>query len=238
LNADLSEFEHVAVWPRDGANPVDEADRNDYFHSLFHAEAAVGINTSAMIEAAIVSTPVLTITAAEFTETQRGTLHFHYLLPENGGFVRVAQSLDEHVEQLASVLVAPDQVRAQLDSFVSSFIRPHGIEQACTELVVDSIETLPACAPVRRRPTAFTRRAGSFGLRLWNRRTRKAAAVRRRQPALGRAFFRRGVRVALRTARNPGREGKRLARRATAGRTSHPVTVESDRKAPENDRAA
>ncbi len=83
---------NVAVYPR-SANPVNEADRQDYFDSLFHSETVVGINTTAMIEAAIVGRTVHSVLADEFKDTQGGTLHFRYLLSEHGGFLRVATGL-------------------------------------------------------------------------------------------------------------------------------------------------
>ena len=43
-----------------------------------------------MIEAAIVGRTVHSVLAEEFKDTQGGTLHFRYLLAENGGFLRVA----------------------------------------------------------------------------------------------------------------------------------------------------
>ena len=36
----------VVVWPADGANPVDANSKNDYFDSLYHSVAAVGIKAS------------------------------------------------------------------------------------------------------------------------------------------------------------------------------------------------
>ena len=139
-DADLSDLGSVAVWPRGGANPVDEENRTDYFDSMYHSVATVGINTSAMIESAIVGRPVLTVRAPEFTETQEGTVHFHYLLPEHGGFLRVASSIDEHVHQLGEVLGDPDAASAELSRFVSSFVRPQGLERPSTPLVADAIE--------------------------------------------------------------------------------------------------
>jgi hypothetical protein len=178
--ADLSEFENAVVWPRHGANPVAEADRGSYYDSLVHAEAAIGINTSAMIEAAIVGTPVLTITGDEFAESQVGTLHFHYLLPENGGFVRRATSLDAHVSQLARVLKDPEEAREALVAFVSSFVRPHGLGTPCTPLVADAIEELPRCTPIRTRPGLVTRTLGRIGLRFWIRSSFKARKALRK----------------------------------------------------------
>ena len=54
----LSAHANVAVW---GSSPVDAAGRDDYFDSLWHSTAVVGLNTSAFIEAGIVGRPVLTI---------------------------------------------------------------------------------------------------------------------------------------------------------------------------------
>jgi hypothetical protein len=141
-SADLSDLGHVAIWPRDGANPVNEDDRADYFDSMHHSVAIVGINTSAMIEAAIVGRPVLTILASEFTDTQEGTLHFRYLLPEEGGFLRVAATLQEHLDQLAETIARPELVQDQLTRFLRTFVRPNGVDQACTPLVVEVIERL------------------------------------------------------------------------------------------------
>jgi hypothetical protein len=141
-DADLSGLGPVAVWPRGRANPVNDDDRADYFDSMYHAAAVVGINTSAMIETAIVGRPVHTIRTPEFTDTQSGTLHFQYLLPENGGFLRVATTLDAHAEQLANSLAEPERAAAELSRFVHHFIRPHGLERPSVPVVADELERL------------------------------------------------------------------------------------------------
>ena len=69
------------VWPKQGEEPVDEASRANYFDTLFHSAAVVGINTSAQIEAPIVGRPVLTLVSDDFA-TPEGTLHFSYLADE------------------------------------------------------------------------------------------------------------------------------------------------------------
>jgi len=132
----------VGIWPRIGANPVLDEDRADYYDSLHHAAAVVGINTSAMIEAAIARTPVFTIKSAEFTDTQTGTIHFSYLLQENGGPASAADSLTEHIQQLreTGVLSANGASAESLSRFVETFVRPNGAEQPGTPLVADAIE--------------------------------------------------------------------------------------------------
>jgi hypothetical protein len=114
VNADFSDLGPVAIWPRQRYTPAEESARTSFFDSLFYSAAIVGINTSAMIEGAILSRPVLSLLTPEFAGTQEGTLHFHYLLPENGGFLRVAHSLDEHEAQLAEVF-AESGARAAAD---------------------------------------------------------------------------------------------------------------------------
>jgi hypothetical protein len=147
----------VAVWPHGGANPVDEHDRDDYFHSLFYSCAVVGINTSAMIEAAIVGRPVHTVRSPEFAETQEQTLHFHYLRPEHGGFLEVGETLDDHVKRLARTLRTPELATERLRSFVASFVRPRGLDAAATEHLVAAIEDAAASAAAPGRPTVGTR---------------------------------------------------------------------------------
>jgi hypothetical protein len=150
-DAPLAAERGVAVFPRAGYNPVEAENRADFFDSLFHAAAVVGINTSAMIEAAIVGRPVLSMLAPEFAGTQEGTIHFQHLLPEHGGFLRIAATLDEHVTQLADRLRDPASSRAETARFVASFIRPHGIERASTPVFADALERLAAApAPVPR----------------------------------------------------------------------------------------
>jgi hypothetical protein len=155
-DADLSDMAHVALFPRAGYNPVDEDNRTDFFDSLYHAAAVVGINTSAMIEAAIVGRPVFSMHTEEFAGTQEGTLHFHHLLPENGGCVRIASSLEAHVRQLGERLRDPEAAHAETQRFIASFVRPHGLDRPATPIVVDAIERLALTpAPAQQHVPAW-----------------------------------------------------------------------------------
>jgi hypothetical protein len=157
----LSESGDAVVWPRAGGNPVDEGFRADYFDSLHHAAAVVGINTSAMIEAAILDRPVLTVVDPAFADTQAGTLHFRHLLRQNGGFLFVASFLPEHAAQLGEVLREPAAVSETLRGFVASFVRPHGKDIPATPRVVETIEEAARLerAPARLRPAHAVLRA-------------------------------------------------------------------------------
>jgi hypothetical protein len=138
--ADYSDLGPVSVWPRQRYTPTSEDARSSLYDSLFHCSAVVGVNTSAMIEATILGRPVLSVLTPEFAATQEGTLHFHYLLPENGGFLRVAHSLEEHVGQLTEVVERPELAHEQAQRFVRTFIRPHGLTTSCTQVLADVLQ--------------------------------------------------------------------------------------------------
>jgi hypothetical protein len=138
---DLREFGPVAVW---GGNPVDETSRADYFDSLYHSAAVVGLNTSAFIEAGIVGRDVLTILPARFHDNQEGTVHFRYLLQIGGGLLRVARDLDTHVVQLAEAVRREPGSDHPHRAFLERFVRPRGLEQPATPAFVAAIEDLLA----------------------------------------------------------------------------------------------
>ena len=142
---DLTAYPEVVVYPRHGANPVDNDDRADYYDTLHHGAAIVGINTSAMIEAGIQDRPVFAVVDSSFDDTQTGTLHFRYLLPENGGHLQRATSLEEHARQLSKTI--DDDEAPSSTQFVETFVRPHGLDTAATPRLVTALEGLENTAP-------------------------------------------------------------------------------------------
>ncbi len=147
-------FENARVWPRQGIHPVAAQARADFVDTLAHSAAVVGINTTAMIEAAILGKSVLTILVPKFK--QETTLHFHYLLAENGGFLHVGADLAEHTQQLAALLDEDDAGAARRRGFVESFVRPGGLDRSAAPLGAAAIEELgDVHADTRRRPSAL-----------------------------------------------------------------------------------
>ncbi len=110
------------------------------YHSLFYARVVVGINTSAELEAAIVGKPVLTVKDSLFSSGQEGTIHYTYLLKENGGFVEEARNMDEHLAQLAAELSREDDPERN-NKFVESFLRPQGIDKNVSDIVETEISS-------------------------------------------------------------------------------------------------
>jgi hypothetical protein len=140
LSADFSEHGGVAVWPRAPKMPIDADEKADYYDSIFHSSAVVGIITSAMIEAAIIGRPVFTVLDPVHHDSQLGALHHEYL---RTGAVRVAETMEEHLNQLSAVLGGQDgDAREAAERFVASFVRPHGATRPATQLVVEALEQL------------------------------------------------------------------------------------------------
>jgi hypothetical protein len=159
---DVSAFGAAAIWPRAGANPVGPEARAEYYDSMYHAHAVVGVNTSALIESGIVGRPVFSFHVPELAGTQEGTLHFRHL--RRGGLLRLAGTLDEHRSQLEASFASADADRQKVREFVRLFVRPHGLDQPATPLVVQAIEEQGATRVARRQPGPG-RRAMELGLR-------------------------------------------------------------------------
>ncbi|MEO2195607.1 MAG: putative sugar O-methyltransferase [bacterium] len=119
---------------------VDLSDDPDtWLDGLTHSSAAVGLNTGALVEAAVLGTSAHTLLVPEFAGGQQNTLHFRHLLRASGGFVDAAGSLQEHVDALALAIAnraAPD--RAAAERFVWATDK---IAQA-TRMTVEVLEEL------------------------------------------------------------------------------------------------
>ncbi len=157
----VSDLGNAVLWPPEAAQPDAGRARSDFFDSLAHSAAVVGINTSALIEAAILGKSVLVPLPPQFAGTQLGTLHFQHLLVGNGGFVHTSSTLDEHLDQLAAAIDGPGADGERTRRFVGSFVRPHGLDRPATPILADEIEQLARsrAAPGRRGAGATLLRA-------------------------------------------------------------------------------
>jgi len=133
------EEKNVAIYPRSGKQTIGEDAKQEYFHSLYYAEAVIGINTSAMIEASILRKPVLTILDDKFKGSQEETYHFRYL--KDIGPVYSSVTLDDHVKQLSRLLKDPSEAKNRDERFIGEFIRPHGMDKKATDIFADKIGT-------------------------------------------------------------------------------------------------
>ena len=137
---DWRRFGNIALF---GENPIDDEARDDYFDSLYHSAAVVGITTSAFLEAALLDRPVMTIYFDDVKQEHEGSLHFQLLLNFRGGMMTTARTVDEHLAQLAAMAGGPpSDVIARQRRFVDAFVRPHGKDVAATTVAADRLEAL------------------------------------------------------------------------------------------------
>ena len=152
-----------------GDAPVTEASRLDYFDSLYHSAAVVGITTTAFLDAAVVGRPVMTIFFDEVRQEHEGSLHFQLLMKFAGGLMTAAHSLEEHEQQLAAMLEGPPpDVVARVRHFVGAFVHPCGWDVPATTVFADALERVggsPAAIAAGPRRVSPAARLGLRALR-------------------------------------------------------------------------
>jgi FkbM family methyltransferase len=205
---DLAPFAPAVRWPEGVTAPVDEQTRSDYFDSIFHSAAVVGVNTTAEIESAILGRPVYTVLADDFRDTQEGTLHFAHLRSSGGGLLHVAPDLGEHVAQLEAALgvAAGDGGRSR--GFVEAFVRPFGLDVPATPRLVEAFEALA------RRPAERPEGEPGWAPKARRRLAARAAALEREHSTVLAASVARQAAKLERKARRQARDDERQARLA------------------------
>ena len=136
--SDYEESEKTKICGKNGLMPVADDAKQYYFESIHYSAAVIGINTSAMIEASIIGVPVISISTRDFEKTQEGTLHFRYL--EHEAKIPVIKNLEELPIKLEYCIDNFDAVREGQVSFISSFIRPLGVNEGVTKVLLRSLK--------------------------------------------------------------------------------------------------
>jgi hypothetical protein len=155
---DASAIAGVAIHPRGGQDPVDRTAKSSFYDSIYHSAGVVGINTSALIESAIVGRTVYTLALPDVRRGQEGTLHFRHLVQAGGGVLEVAHSLEEHAAQLQRGLEMPEAFDRNR-GFLEEFVRPFGLDTPAAPRLIEAIEQLVEAAPGRPNERAAAVRA-------------------------------------------------------------------------------
>ncbi|MBI4263991.1 MAG: hypothetical protein HY657_06435 [Acidobacteria bacterium] len=191
-SVDYSDLGQVAL----SLNASRNADQ-ELFDSLYHAQAAIGLNTSAMLEAAIVGRPVHTLVIPGFDQGQIGTIHFHYLVEAYGGLATIARDFPEHHRQLAAVLRDEPQVSPRSRDFAQQFLRPHGVDTPVAPILAAEIERAMTIAKQPRASVPAWHPPLRRALLLWLGRRREAARAAVDTTVIATSMSLRPVRTAL-----------------------------------------
>jgi len=144
IKEDFSQYENVVVYPKKTAIPFSGGEKADFRDSIFHSIGVMGINTSAMVEAAIMNKPVFTMEDPCCDDTQSGTLHFRHLLKY--GFLIRSDSLYGCVHKIESILQKDSELlkssKVNSKRFVEEYIRPQGRNLAAACAWADAVEKI------------------------------------------------------------------------------------------------
>ncbi len=159
----VRKYDNVAVL-RNDVFGEEEAKKNRWgapllYETLCHAHAVFGLNTSAMIEAAILAKPVFSLLVKQFEEGQNGTVHFHYFRTVGGGLIHLASDMGDLLSRLAECLSRPSVRDEKSLSFVRAFVRPAGLDRPAVPVVVEEIERLREIRKPRAEPSPAARKA-------------------------------------------------------------------------------
>ena len=147
--AELERRPGIVIHPRDGALSLSGDEIAGYFDSIHHAAAVVGVNTSAMLESAIVGRGVHVLLTRRYRTTQDGLPHFAHLRSAGGGLIDASKKERGHVAGLARAVRGDDRelVAERSRRFLEAFVRPNGLDQPATPLLVDRLERLAEETP-------------------------------------------------------------------------------------------
>ncbi|VAX23708.1 hypothetical protein MNBD_NITROSPINAE02-1764 [hydrothermal vent metagenome] len=143
MNQDIWEgfnAEGTVVYPRENRTAYAPRSRADFFDTLYHSSCIVGLNTTAIIEAAIVGKPCVTLISSRYSSTQSDTRHFNLLL--DAGFLYVANDFAEAQEAITLIIAGGDKTGDKRYKFVNEFIRPLGMSQPVAPILGKTLEGL------------------------------------------------------------------------------------------------
>jgi hypothetical protein len=130
----------VQVWPRGGDMPDSLDALQDFHDTLRFSVAAIGINTTGMLDAVVVDRPCIAVMAERYRRTQEQALHFQHL--RRGGVLEEVDAPAGCLEVVVALLDGDDRRAEQRRRFVQQFIRPDGPHAPAGAAAAAAVEAL------------------------------------------------------------------------------------------------
>lgn len=127
----------IRVWPERGALPSSAEEFTHMRNTFLHANAAVGINTSAMIDSILAGLPTFSVRLDHYVDTQANTPHFRYL--EETDALCCVSSLPHFSEELRTLLDGRDARVKERRDFAQRFARPRGLDRPAGDVIAEAI---------------------------------------------------------------------------------------------------
>ncbi|MCH2320125.1 MAG: hypothetical protein MK384_00540 [SAR202 cluster bacterium] len=148
-NSDIFEelsMSNVTVWDRSESLPDSRESLMQFAAALRYSVCAVGLNTTAMVDALLMDSPVITLLVPEYADTNASkAVHFSYLL-DAGVYLKVKDT-DEFMAGLELILQGKDLTQVERQQFKLDFIRPYGMDISAGSVAATAIEMT-----AKRRP--------------------------------------------------------------------------------------
>jgi hypothetical protein len=134
-------LKNVRIIPREGGvMPDTKASLQLFYDTLYHSLLAVGVNTSAMLDAIVVGRPCAALMLEKYRSRQAKTSYFQDLL--RSAAVEPAQNFEELNLIIREHVRGQDKSRKGRENFIREFIRPRGIDRPVGEVAAEELESL------------------------------------------------------------------------------------------------
>ena len=138
-----SDFKHskVILWTREMQLPETSDGLTDFYFSIKYAKCALGLNTTAMVDAVLADCPVVALLVPEYSNTNASqAVHYKYILDAN--VYEKVTSISEAFEAIIVLLTQQDPRKEQRRKFALNFVRPNGFEKTAGEHAANAIINL------------------------------------------------------------------------------------------------
>lgn len=134
----LSNFPAIKLWPNNSNLPETNEARTSFYNAVKGSIFCLGINTSAMIDVAIMKKLCFALMLQKYVSTQQNAMHFQHLLNYNA--VISVESIEELFNAyLENINELSSMNSCAQNAFVSKFIRPRGLSRSAGANAADVI---------------------------------------------------------------------------------------------------
>ncbi len=129
--------EGISIFPKEGELPETREGFAQMRASFGHAAAALGINTTGMVDAVLADLPTCSVRIPRYAQTQAEAKHFRYLEADDALYL--SDDLTGFCETLLRLFAGEDPKAQNRQAFARKFARPRGLDRPAGDVVAESV---------------------------------------------------------------------------------------------------
>lgn len=129
----------AVIIPKEGSLVNSKKDLEVFINCVKYSIAAIGINTSAMIDTLVLNKPVIAILDKKYSQTQSESIHFQQM--KDMDVLEIAKNVTD-IPKIIQKLSKEDSRQDQRMEFIKKFIRPFSLTHSAGLQAVKEIENL------------------------------------------------------------------------------------------------